>query len=704
MKAYSSAMSWIHGFSTKKAYFPEPWKSFPAGVLSDSCFVCSAGRKMGIALPRMYEEMKSGKHSFGYIAPATVLLEYHSSSGNVRFYRYDAMERVLQAATVTLSGESPVEANPIVYGDRSSGSGTPAFMVVALGETIMLSRADGHSPSPVKMAKAFSAPPSEATVVDWAEAADSMYNLTKEDGYINGIGTDKYLSKLSVDDIITDAKKSKPLTYNNVGFESGLRAGTTSTDEAAAAKTVLGLINSGTEEAPVLLKSSVSMADFEPSMMDEDVEDGSEERIKKLMDLRDELKLDIHELTDAERDMVPKMDPNYVPPEELIEAARDIKRDWKYPGLGLAPNFILEGDAGSGKTSASIFWAYVFDVPRTKMTMNPTFESANLIGAFYPVFRDIEDWNLTKSDMSVIKKVKELVEKEEFTGHYTPGSKDLLTAIRRSLAAPEVRSLICESYDIPTRAEVAFDPEDAWARLGKRSECPDEDEVVAAVETAIEDKVYRLAGIMNEQADKGSVSYQFVMSELLKAFQNGWLVEIQEAASVLRPGVLTELNSLLEPDGRIELPNGTCIHRHPDTIVVITTNRGYAGNVELNESLRDRCMFGLKMDSPSAAEMAKRAMARTGMTDYTVALEAAKVMKAIESEAKSRCIKGSFGMRSLLAWMLDLKRGDMSEATFMRRVVYKMTTDDDDVETLRTAFRANAKFATKTTRGKAAGI
>ena len=173
---------------------------------------------------------------------------------------------------------------------------------------------------------------------------------------------------------------------------------------------------------------------------------------------------------------------------------------------------------------------------------------------------------------------------------------------------------------------------------------------------------------------------------------------------MLRPGVLTELNSLLEPDGRIELPNGTCIHRHPDTIVVITTNRGYAGNVELNESLRDRCMFGLKMDSPSAAEMAKRAMARTGMTDYAVALEAAKVMKAIESEAKSRCIKGSFGMRSLLAWMLDLKRGDMSEATFMRRVVYKMTTDDDDVETLRTAFRANAKFATKTTRGKAAGI
>ena len=104
-------------------------------------------------------------------------------------------------------------------------------------------------------------------------------------------------------------------------------------------------------------------------------------------------------------------------------------------------------------------------------------------------------------------------------------------------------------------------------------------------------------GIMSDEAEKGSVSYQFIISELLKAFQNGWLVEIQEAASVLRPGVLTELNSLLEPNGSIELPNGSRIYRHPDTIVVITTNRGYAGNVELNESLRDRCVMGIKMDT-----------------------------------------------------------------------------------------------------------
>ena len=97
------------------------------------------------------------------------------------------------------------------------------------------------------------------------------------------------------------------------------------------------------------------------------------------------------------------MDKNYVPPEVLVDAARSIHQDWG-KSVGLAPNFILEGDAGSGKTTGSIFWAYVFGIPRTKMTMSPTFESANLIGAFYPVFRDMDDWDISETDRKVLKR------------------------------------------------------------------------------------------------------------------------------------------------------------------------------------------------------------------------------------------------------------------------------------------------------------
>ena len=211
--------------------------------------------------------------------------------------------------------------------------------------------------------------------------------------------------------------------------------------------------------------------------------------------------------------------------------------------------------------------------------------------------------------------------------------------------------------------------------------------------------MFRLLNILTEQSQNGQVSYRFILSELMKAFQNGWLVEIQEAASVLRPGVLTELNSLLEPNGRIELPNGTFIRRHPDTIVVITTNRDYAGNVDLNESLRDRCIFGLKMDLPPEIVMAKRAMAQTGFDDEKVALAAAKTVSAVAQVAREKNIAGSFGMRSLIGWMLDLKRGYRSkeevEKSFRKRVIYKMTTRDDDVAYLMDAYAANSSFASK---------
>ena len=102
--------------------------------------------------------------------------------------------------------------------------------------------------------------------------------------------------------------------------------------------------------------------------------------------------------------------------------------------------------------------------------------------------------------------------------------------------------------------------------------------------------------------------------------------------------------------------------------------------------------------------MAARAMARTGLKNKAVALAAAKTMKSIEEEAKSKCIRGSYGMRSLLGWMMDLVRGDFSEETFMQRVIYKMTTDDDDVETLRACYRANCNFASSIKMGKTTRI
>lgn len=95
-------------------------------------------------------------------------------------------------------------------------------------------------------------------------------------------------------------------------------------------------------------------------------------------------------------------------------------------------------------------------------------------------------------------------------------------------------------------------------------------------------------------------------------------------------------------------------------------------------------------------------MAQTGFGVESEAIWAAEAVLAVMESAKSRNIRGVFGMRSLIAWMLDLKRGDYSTEAFMRRVVYKMTTRDEDVEMLKDAYEGNCKFATKGFRGRKA--
>lgn len=671
---YERFLTWVFGFKTPKSYYPEPWNTLNPSIFTDGrSLVLSTGVAMvGASIARLNEVfLHRGTFAIDHEANAVIADVYSKTSATHRVIRYKWDTPEISACSIRDEGDGTYKSVlPIEIDTRASGSGAPFFAVIFLG--YLLKQHGGDVTAALEELHSLL-----NIDVGAAEKGDELqpfseYNRvlykTLKDVPVIGTGMDGVVSRLSLEDLEM-MQTYKPFTLD---------------DSELWANSLLW--NTADAETVSLAEEAVESVDY----------------VEEMKQLREELHLPIHVLSDDEKALVPELDPNYVPPAALVDAARRIRADWGHH-IGLAPNIILEGDAGSGKTTGSIFWAYVFNIPRTKMTMSPTFESANLIGAFYPVFRDLDDWDIESQDKKVLKKVKSLMESDEYKGD-VPRNRDLILSMRKAMANEEVRALIREEYNIPSEEEVLFDPEGVWRDLGHTTDCPTEEDVTFEVRNLFQDKVFRLMGILSDEAEKGHVSYQFIISELLKAFQNGWMVEIQEAASVLRPGVLTELNSLLEPNGSIELPNGQRIYRHPDTIVVITTNRGYAGNVDLNESLRDRCVMGIKMDTPSAEEMAARAMARTGLKNKAVALAAAKTMKSIEEEAKSKCIRGSYGMRSLLGWMMDLVRGDFSEETFMQRVIYKMTTDDDDVETLRACYRANCNFASSIKMGKTTRI
>lgn len=120
----------------------------------------------------------------------------------------------------------------------------------------------------------------------------------------------------------------------------------------------------------------------------------------------------------------------------------------------------------------------------------------------------------------------------------------------------------------------------------------------------------------DEKIDSTGVEYKYYPSEIIRAYENGWLLEIQEPTVIRDAAVLMALNSALEPDGSINLPT-RIVHRHPDFIAVITTNRGYNGCRPLNEALRDRVQHSEKMDLPEISVMVERAAAKVECTNKT---------------------------------------------------------------------------------------
>lgn len=179
----------------------------------------------------------------------------------------------------------------------------------------------------------------------------------------------------------------------------------------------------------------------------------------------------------------------------------------------------------------------------------------------------------------------------------------------------------------------------------------------------------------------GPVRYTYYPSEIVQAFENGWLLEIQEPTMIRDAAVLMALNAALEAEGTINLPT-RIVKRHPDFIAVITTNRGYNGCRPLNEALRDRMQHSEKMDLPPQEVMMARGKAKTGCTDEAVLSVLAESIMVLDQTAKANGIKGAAGMRSYFFWLDAVFNGASAATSIYQKVLYKMTTDPTELAIL----------------------
>ncbi|MGI6497944.1 MAG: AAA family ATPase [Oscillospiraceae bacterium] len=187
--------------------------------------------------------------------------------------------------------------------------------------------------------------------------------------------------------------------------------------------------------------------------------------------------------------------------------------------------------------------------------------------------------------------------------------------------------------------------------------------------------------VLKTDSEDHSIAYEYYPSEIVRAYENGWILEIQEPTVIRDAAVLMALNSALELDGSINLPNRIA-HRHPDFIAVITTNRGYNGWRPLNEALRDRVQHAEKMDLPPIEVMMQRAAAKTGCLNNPLLHIFAKTIMMLDRTAKANAMKGVAGMRSYFFWVdAVLQNCDAVQALY-HKVIYKISTDPDEIALL----------------------
>lgn len=136
----------------------------------------------------------------------------------------------------------------------------------------------------------------------------------------------------------------------------------------------------------------------------------------------------------------------------------------------------------------------------------------------------------------------------------------------------------------------------------------------------------------------------------------------------------------------VTLPTGEVIKRHPDCVIVVTTNTSYQGCKEINNSVISRMQFKQDTDLPTESELKERISGITGFDDDEKLSEMIKVIKEIHTFCKERMITdGTCGVRELIDWVQAyMVLGSMAEAAD-HTIIPSASADTDNQQEIKVA-------------------
>ena len=354
-----------------------------------------------------------------------------------------------------------------------------------------------------------------------------------------------------------------------------------------------------------------------------------------------------------EQSLIPKLPSWYIIPQEVVDICKHAKATTGKPTQ--MRNFLLRGPAGTGKTMGAKAIAAGLGLPYMKYTCSAGTEIFDFIGQVFP---NTDGFSSSNPQIA--------------------SEREMLKAMGGINYAN-----VAKLMSLPDLDDMDYDSEGVYERLtGIKKPNASSQDCMAVVLDIVTAKVQELMKSDETTTEKGQ-SFRYVETDFINALRNGFVVEIQEPTTIVQPGVMVGLNSLLEQDGSITLPTGEIIKRHPDAVVVVTTNVSYEGCRGMNQSIIDRMSLVRDVELPEPEVMVQRAMSVTGATDELMVSDMVKVVNDMADYCRKNSITdGSVGMRSLIDWIVSTEiTGDVYSSA-LQTIVSKATADEDDREAL----------------------
>lgn len=376
-------------------------------------------------------------------------------------------------------------------------------------------------------------------------------------------------------------------------------------------------------------------------------------------------------LSALELSLIPKLPEWYIIPPEVVDICKHAQKTTGR--LMQMRNFLLRGPAGTGKTMGAKAIAAGLGLPYMKYTCSANTEIFDFTGMIFP------ETDAVSTGSSELDREREILKS--------------MGGISYANVAKLLR--------LPDLDDMDYDPAGVYQALtGVENLAATVQDCMSVVLEKVTEKVQALSKRAENRQSSGQ-NYTYVETDFVKALKHGYLVEVQEPSTIIQPGVLVGLNSLLEQEGSITLPTGEIIRRHPDTVVIVTTNVSYEGCRQMNQSVVDRMSLVKDIELPEPEVMVQRAMAVTGCADEYLVSQMVQVVNDMADYCRKNSITdGACGMRSLIDWVISAEISGDPYLSAKYTVISKATADEEDREALITTI-LDPMFAPKRKRTSA---